>query len=339
MTRLLTDGAETGSISKWVVSASWGVSSSVKRTGAYSYHKTGSAGSASCYRILGATPSEYYIRVAIYVNVAGADMTHTISTYSGGTQGFRFGINSLGANITQFSVYDGATLRASSVNTLTMLTSEWHVFEFHVKHAANPNGVIEVKFDGISIISYTGTVNATATIDRLYLFGFNSAVQVACDDIALNDTNGVVDNSWVGDGGVLSVLVPIATGTYVGFLASGSASTWQSTDEVPANSTDFAYTSVSGTVTTFVMSKISGLPAGASISRIWVELYAKESAAVGDKIATFLKSGSVNSTGTSQNLTTAFSGYASAEYLTDPNVTGSWTVTAVNNIEAGMVAE
>lgn len=336
MTRLVTDGAESGDVTRLVLFNGNAVGVvSTKRTGNYSYSILGNLNDGSVL-LLSAVASEWYLRFAFRRDGVSAGIM--MNFYNGGSVAGSIRMASFGARTATCTVYDGTTLRATS-SAFTMLSSEFHVFEVHFKHAANPNGIIDVKFDGTQVISFTGATNAQTQIDRLGLIQGVGGTRCYWDDIALNDINGSVDNSWVGDGGVLSALVPTATGTYTGFLASGSASTWQSTDEIPANSTDFAYTSVSGTVTTFVMSDISGLPAGASISRVWTELYAKETAAVGDKIATFLRSGAANSTGTSQSLTTAFARYVGNEYVTDPGVTGAWTVTAVNNIEAGMVSE
>lgn len=337
MTRQLTDGAESGDTSRGTVSSGAASISATKRTGSYAYN-IGNAGTANAIfdlPLYSTVSGEWYLRFAYRATAAGI----MVSFMNGGATAGSIRMASFGNSVASCTVYNGTTLCATS-SFFTMLTAEFHVFEVHFKHAASPNGIIEVKFDGTLVLSFSGATDAQSQITLIRLHqSSNNNSDTFYDDIALNDTSGSVDNSWVGDGGVLAALVPTATGTYTGFLASGSASTWQSTDEIPANSTDFAYTSVSGTVTTFVMSDISGLPAGASISRIWLELYAKETAAVGDKIATFLRSGAANSTGTSQSLTIAFARYVSDEYVTDPRVTGAWTVTAVNNIEAGMVSE
>lgn len=331
MTRILTDGAESGDMSR--INSGWQISTT-HRTGTYSYRISGVGGAGSPTWILPSTYSEWYVRMAAYVT-SGQNVY--FAALSGGTTGFRLRPNSMGIGST-WSYEDGTTSRGNT-SQFTWQSGEWHIIEIHVKHAASPNGVIQVKFDGILVANFTGSVNTVNNIDRIMCQATNGSSDMFVDDVAFNDTSGIIDNSWIGDGGVLSALVPIATGTYVGFLASGSATTWQSIDEIPANSTDFAYSSVSGTKSTFVMSDVSGLPAGASISRLWIELYAKETAATGDAVAPLLRSGITNVTGTSQSLTIAFARYISPEYTTDPNTSGTWSVTSVNAIEAGGVVE
>lgn len=337
MTRLLTDGAESGDTSR-VSSGTVSIVSSIKKTGSYSYGIPATSGGP--FQLpWSAVASEYYIRMAIQ-NAVNTVIFPTISLLNGVNVAGRFRVTAWGTRVASIAVDDGTTSRAT-YTTLTWNVGEWHVIELHYKHAASPSGIIEVKFDGSLVISFTGAVNSQPQADRIS-FSTNTTSDgnpTVFDDIAVNDINGNVDNSWVGDGGVLSALVPTSTGTYVGFLASGSATTWQSIDEIPANSTDFAYSNVSGTKSTFVMSDVGGLPAGATISRIWVELYAKETVATGDKIASLLRSGVTNVTGTSQNLTIAFARYISAEYLTNPDTSGTWSVGDVNAIEAGGIIE
>lgn len=333
MTRLLTDGAESGDITRTIPSGPATVSSSIKRTGNYSYYTNSQFNNNGSHTLLFSSPAvEWYLRIATkFSHNAGYGIVYF---YNGGSQAGYIGLDSQnGAAI--LTVYDNATVRATA-SGIKILPNEWHVWEVHWKHAAS--GVIEVKFDGTRVINFTGITNAQSQTDRLF-FVSNNPTQLYIDDVAANNTSGTVDNSWVGDGGVLAALVPTATGTYGQMLVSGSATGWQATDEIPANSTDFIYESITGSRSTFNMSDLSGLPAGASISRLWVELYAKETAATGDKIATLLRSGGIDSQGSDQALTTAYGRYLSAEYLVDPQNTGTWTVGNINALEVGGVVQ
>lgn len=337
MTRLLTDGAESGDTSRVnSIVTSFDVSSTA-RTGNYSYSNGNVNGSEhSGVLPLSAAASEFYVRVAFRGNTNVTD--YVLRFLDGVSQSGSIRVNGL-SNSTTLGGYDGATLRVTS-SSIVWNINEWHVVEVYYKHAANPNGRITIKFDGTIVADYTGTTNSQPQTTNIQLIQSGVSGNIHnWDDIAVNDISGSIDNSWVGDGGILMPLVPISTGTYVGFLASGSATTWQSIDEIPANSTDFIYTSVSGTVTTFNTSSLSGLPVGALISRLWVELYAKESAADGDKVATLLRSGVTDVTGTSQSLTLAFARYISSEYITNPDTSGTWSVTAINSVQPGVVAE
>lgn len=339
MARLLTEGAENGLMTPVSAAnggghAGYGISSSVKRTGSYSFG-TGDGGGDYLEFVLvpAASPSEWYARIAFYASGGGAG--RMFEWLSGANEGGSLRTKTWGSGVATLEVYDGTTLRATS-SPFTMNPGEWHVFEIHVKHAANPNGVIEVKFDGTRVINFAGATNAQASTDRFR--GVNCGGG-ACyfDDLAFNDTTGPSDNSWCGDGGVLAALVPNGAGTYTDLIAS-AGNAYQAIDEIPPNSdTDYVYESTLDKKSTYQMADLAGLPVGATIQRVWVELYAKCVTADGSKIATLLRSNTTDSQGTDQALTTAYTRYKSADYATDPQDGSAWSAAKVNALEAGAV--
>jgi len=220
-----------------------------------------------------------------------------------------------------------------------MLSNEWHVFEVHIKIAGAGVGRFEVKFDGTKVINFTGETNNQTSVDRYRLYAVTSGLgdKTYYDDIAVNDTAGAVDNSWIGDGGVLAALVPITgTAQYANLIASEEPA-WDCVNEVPANATNYVYESTVNKKSTYLLSDLTGLPAGTSIARVWVELDALETAADGDKIATFLRSATMAVQGDDKALTLAYARYLSAEYLTDPADSAVWSEAKVNALQAGAV--
>jgi hypothetical protein len=297
-----------------------------------SYYVTGSA-----EKVLPATYTEFYARFAVRFNITTAFPFFSWkngASVAGSLRSKTFGGNAV------IEMYDGTTLRATS-SMFVMNPQEWHVFEVHVKIAANPNGVFQVKFDGTLVLNWPGATNNQASIDRFVVSSINSGAGDAVDwfdDIAFNDTAGAVDNSWCGDGGVLAALVPITGAAEYADLIASTGNAWDCVNEIPANA-DYVYESTVNKKSTYLLSDLAGLPSGASITRVWVELDALETAADGDKIATLLRSATTDAQGADQALTLAYARYLSAEYLVDPagGEDPTWTEAKVNALQAGAV--
>jgi len=333
MTRLLTDGAESGDTSRWTgtVAGQFGASISIKRTGGYAYFVNGGTLQSGLFT----AATEFYARFAFYsANTAGVNIFYFQNS---GSTSARLRVGAWGTGIATLLADDGTTNRATS-SFITLNPAEWHVIEVHIKHAANPNGVFQVKFDGTQVINYTGTMSAQSQTNQVFLPGTgNSNNTIYVDDIAVNDLNTGSDASWIGDGGVLAALVPNGAGNYTDLLASAGTA-YQCIDEIPSNgNTDYVQESTVDKKSTYTMADVAGLPTGASIARVWMELSAEQSAAGGDKIATLLRSGTHDDQSADKSLTTAYARYLSAEYLTDPQDSAAWTSTKVNALEAGAV--
>ena len=330
MARLFTDGAESGDASRLNgVGSGISASTAQKRTGNYSYLPAGNAGDGGETKPWTAA-SEWYARFAVRFQSLFAN--RFFEWLSGSSEAGSLRLVTWGTNIASVSVYDGATLRATST-LFSMNGGEWHVFEIHVKHALVGN--IDVKFDGSTVLTFVGITNALATTDRIRMLNVGGGAPYF-DDLAVNDTVGGTDDSWCGDGGVLAALVPTGAGNYTDLIAS-AGSPYACVDEIPANTSDYVYESTTDKKSTYAMSDVAGIPAGASIARVWVELDAEETAADGDKIATLLRSGSTDEQGSDQALSLSYQRFLSAEYLTDPQDSAAWTEAKVNALEAGAV--
>jgi len=134
----------------------------------------------------------------------------------------------------------------------------------------------------------------------------------------------------------MPALVPNGAGTYGDLLAS-AGNAYQCADEIPANTTDYAYESTIDKKSTYAMTDLAALPAGASIARVWEEIDVLATAADGAKIATITRSGAVDTQGPDQAITLAYVRYLGAEMLTDPQDSAAWTAAKVNALEAGAV--
>lgn len=98
----------------------------------------------------------------------------------------------------------------------------WFKLDYHVKIASSSNGgIIEAKIDDVLLLSKTcptySNGNSSFKIQKI-VFGYtsypsNKGIDIWWDDIAVNDTNGDVNNSWCEDGSVLDMPVTSATTT------------------------------------------------------------------------------------------------------------------------------
>jgi len=334
MTRLFTDGAESGDLTRWTLGALCGVTNAKKRNGTYSYW-IASYSTNYLTKDLPSTYTELYFRFAVLFE-SEASIGRLLTWVKGVDEGGSLRTKSFGGTAT-IEMYDGTALRETS-SKFTMNIGEWHVFEVRVKIGAAPNGIFQVKFDGAPVLSWAGATNSQSEITRVVLYGATGNPSVWYDDIAINDTTGGADNSWCGDGGVLAALVPITGAAEYTDLIPSTGNAWDCVNEIPANA-DYVYESTVDKKSTYLLSDLAGLPSGASIARVWVELDALETAADGDKIATLLRSGATDAQGADQVLTLAYARYLSAEYLVDPagGEDPTWTEARVNSLQAGAV--
>ena len=328
--RLITDGAECGDTLRWGVINNMVASTAQKRTGNYSYQFSNSGAYYATSKPFTAL-TEYNVRFSWRATTpVASSFFKLLNGASSVAHDLR--LISYGSGNSQVGVYDGSTLRGSS-SLFSMLSVEWHVFEMYGKiHASS--GSFQVKFDGTPILSFTGQTNAQPGIDRVQVLG-NNGGNSWYDDIAVDDRSGL-GVAWINDGGVLAPLVPTGAGTYSDLLAS-SGSAWQCIDEIPNSDIDYVYESTVDKKSTYQMSDLSGLPAGASIARVWVSARAKQSASSGDKIGTELLSGATLGQGADQALTVSTAEYLSAYYLVDPADSAAWTTEKVNALEAGAI--
>lgn len=336
MTRLITDGAEDNELQRISASSCVSTQSSVKRNGNFAYYLYSGGNYAGYLAYPPFAPiTEYFSRFAIQFpsNRAAA----FLRPLNGGAQSHVLCSKTFGYKIATLDFYDGGTLRATTP-PFSMNLNKMHVIETHGKIAAAPNGIFQVKFDGILILDFHGATNSQPSIDQLSFGpGSNAWIDFYLDDIAFNDTNGPVDNSWIGDGGVLPAKVPIGPGKYADWVASAGLP-YACIDEIPNNNSDFISADAVGKKSVFALSNLAGLPAGASITRVWAEWTARKNTTDLASIASLVCSGATEVEGTPQELTMAPVRFFSPEYLVDPADSAPWTTAKVDALQIGPIA-
>lgn len=170
----------------------------------------------------------------------------------------------------------------------------WFKLDYHVKIASSSNGgIVEVKIDDVLLLSKKCTTYASSIKSfniQNVLFGYDSyssynGDNIWWDDIAINDTNGDVNNSWCEDGSVLDMPVTSATttqftpssGSNIENINSGTVNdeTYNSSQTVghvdlyKVKDLDLDNSSTVNAVTSVIRGKYSDISGGATVSTIY----------------------------------------------------------------------
>jgi hypothetical protein len=331
MTRLISEGFEAGDLLCFETTTGGGNSATGARIGGrcFSNSTTGTYGS-----FVFAAASEIYIHVAVSAGNAGTLGGWNIKWFSGTTE-----LGSIRCNSTTgfVEVYTGtATLQTTGNKPLP--AQIYYVIEIHVK-ISDAGGIIEYKIDGVLQSSYTFSGDtkpgADTTVDHIRL-GM-AANNATFDDFTLNDTNGIVDNSWCGDTHFYA-LPPTGNGDSSQLSGSdgNSVDNYALVDEIPSNSdTDYVESATSGNKDLYTLTDLPTLPSGATIKRVIVETRAKETTAAGDSINLGVKTGLVESWSGNIVVGTSYAKQA-ASWATNPDTLVAWTESDVNALKAGV---
>lgn len=240
MARIFTDGAEMGDARFWdyyhPVNYVYATSTPTPIGGTYSYHGAW----LGAYKIT-SDLTEFYLRYRL--------RTSSVDQITGASiLGWRHSVDAVGA----LSI-DALKRFCAVVNSVTVATASytiqdgvWYMIEIHVLLAA-VGGRIEVFIDGTQYIDYTGdtTGGLSGHIDNIY-WSTNAYTHCYVDDLALNDTTGLEDNSWCGDG-IIVKMTPNGNGTDNDWTGSDgdSVNNYLLVDEYP-NDGDVTYVYADG---------------------------------------------------------------------------------------------
>jgi len=239
------------------------------------------------------------------------------------------------------NVIRGSTLIATG--TIPIPLNAWSVIEGYINIAENPDGVVTIKVNGVTDISFTGDAANNATLSAaLFSIGNPSAAgfgatdvcsyqQAYFDDIAINDTTGSVNNSWIGQGGIRPLLVN-ADGTNTGLTPSTGTDNYALVDEVPASDTDYVSGSTKDVYDLYTVDT-SGMPASYTVSAVkWIaRARVTEDAA---NITPVIRSESTTEQQSDIALSTSFT-VKELIMETDPIDDAAWTKTKIDALEIG----
>jgi hypothetical protein len=222
------------------------------------------------------------------------------------------------------------TLALSAVGVLPIST--WVYLEMSAT-IADTGGTCVVKVNGVEVINFTGdTKNAgtNSTIDTLRLASNTSANVYSYDDLYICNDTGSVNNTFLGDVRV-QTLLPTAAGASTQ-LTPSVGNNWDNVNDTPYVSTTYNSDSVSGHRDTYAMSDL--LSGTGTIFGVQDNILALKSDAGAASIKAALKSGATVYYDSTVVLGAAL-GASSAVRETDPATSAAWTPTNVNALEFG----
>jgi hypothetical protein len=340
MTRIFSAGAEAGSTAVFGgFSGTPVVSTTQKRTGAYSFYFNSNYGTVA----IGTNKTILYFRIGLYLtgfNIAFGNNGTIVQLFdSAGAVQCSLNINQVTKALVVCRGSHNGTVLGTGVNSVPL--NQWCCIEWYIKIDDGVAGESTVKLDGTTEITIlaadtkaTGNAGANlcsfggATDGATYL----SFVTGYYDDLAINDTAGAVNNSWIGRGGIYGIM-PEAVGNYSDLIAS-AGNAWACIDEVPPSDADYVYESTVDKKSTYNLTVLT--PTTGVIACINVIMRAKLDAVGTGNIARLIRSNGVDSQGADVGLDTSPKTIQDIIEI-DPSGGGAWTIARVNALEAGAV--
>ena len=288
---------------------------------------------SSAKRLLPATISELYMRFGIYHNTSSGSGAIIKFIDPAGTVQCTFVWDMTNAKIAAYRG-DKATLLAEWAG---ITSAEWHCIEIHLV-VDDTNGVFEVKYDGTLVIDYDGDTKASSTAGvRTIQFSPVSGAgnSYNLDDIAINDTSGSRNNSWIGRGGIY-VCKPNGVGTY-SELTPSAGNNYECVDEVPPDD-DTSYVQ-SNTVDKRDTYALENLSVGAgTISAICWQTRARLTEPGSGSIARLLRIENTDFEGDPITLEPSYNWFE--EIIEENPITEqAWQISEINSLEAGVQVE
>jgi hypothetical protein len=210
--------------------------------GAYSWkwQVTANPGSFGSFAFTGVLGRTYYYR--LYVNVATFPTTEDLGIMSFDNVN-DVSLVAIGINTSHqaylFDLINGA--QVGSVCPEVMVTNRWYMFDLACRVSASTNDdYAEARMNGVSFASSSSLNLGADVLKFIFMLGLttsgsNDTFTFYQDDLALNDDQGSVNNTWCGEEKIV-LLKPIsdnARGTNWVAGASGTTNLWNAVDNKP----------------------------------------------------------------------------------------------------------
>lgn len=233
--------------------------------------------------------------------------------------------------------HTGTLLASSSV---ILSPGNWRYLEMRAT-LNDTTGTCEVRIDGNAtpIINFTGDTKNGGTLTtfdmislRAYKAGSSGAATGVFDDLYLLDDTGTTNTTFLGDVRAVT-LRPDGAGTDTQLTPTGSVTNWQNVDETTYSTADYNASATVGQRDTYTL---SSLPAGmGTIYAVQSNLIAAKSDTTTANARIPLRIGAGLYYGGTTALSTSYLTYSDVHQV-NPGTTTAWTMTDLNNLEAGM---
>jgi len=324
MTRIFDSGAEWGDTLDFDTVAGTAVASAAQKyTGSYSYLLPGNG--ANLGKNFSAL-SELYFRARVLITAISTERDIIIIRNSTTT----LAKVAYDPSVSLLKLYISTNLVATAGESWPVST--WGRLELRYK-IDNTVGVFTLLHDGAEVVTFTGDTQpgAATTADNILLQGATS-MSIYYDDIALNDTAGLADNSYPGNGRCL-LIVGDADGDSSQWTNSAgtSVNNYDYTNNIPPNPAVYVQDSVVGHQDLYNLAA-SGL-LNATIRRTRVSGRGLDTVG-GNSIILNLKATTLHASG-ALPLTTSLARVAGPDYTTNPDTGLAWTISDLDAVQVG----
>lgn len=336
MARIFSEGFEVQDYSHFTVGyAANGITYTTGRTGGRGSYcavlNPGPFSNDNTYfsKDLGANYDELYVR-AYYRN---ADLRSLTS------ETIRF-LDSAGTDVLSLRCYNNTLYAYRTTSSLGDITpvgwasTTWTLFEVYAKCVSGET-ILTIKLDGAQIYTATWAETTGAGNLRTVQFMYYAKGGAAYfDDIAINDTSGSANNSWVGNGSIVA-LVP--TSTAVAEMQGSDGNQTDNhllVDELPKDDdTTYVYSDVEAE-DTYGLTNLAALASGESINGLWTSVRARKEGAstLGMRAGTLSGTTTTYET-TETTLVSSYVTYYGVFREVDPDTSAAWSESAVNALQ------
>lgn len=246
-----------------------------------------------------------------------------------------------GTSIAWYSSSGNIEINGSPVayySTGSLSNAAWFLVEFRFSLGAS--GVIQLRFNGNTVATYTGAVGSSgAKLESYQLFG-GSKHDMFLDDVAINDTSGSHNNSWVGNTYVIP-LIPNGNGDISEWVGSDADSidnyllVDDSPDALPSD-TEYVSQENDDKKDLYQIANLPSLGEFDVINNVQVVAVArKQNEGEGGKIELLLKDNSVEIDAGEVIVPVAYSAMRGDIFATNPNTGVAWTESEINSLQIG----
>lgn len=228
-----------------------------------------------------------------------------------------------------------------ATTTWNLVFSQWFTVEIRYK-VDDTSGVFTVKVDGDQVGTYSGDtkVDTGSVIDKISFItgaaGGTSGYDV--DDVALNDTSGGVDDTWCGEGHVVSIR-PNANGDSSMLVGSDGNSTDNYLlvdEETPDSDTTYVTSETPDDYDLYGMGDIT-LAVGDTVLRVFPVAIAKNLVGDGSQIKLGFKINGTEYWDTSSHTPgQSYAAIAGEVRTVNPDDSAAWEEADVDGLQAGV---
>lgn len=260
------------------------------------------------------------------------------SFWDGVTEQCALVVNSNGALQFYLGGAAGTAIGTPSANGI-IAANNWYGLSLQVTIAPSSGGSVQLYLNG----SPTATLNSSAITTSSSGSSFasqvglggkvNAAIVAKYDDFYCFDTTGSFLNALPGYDVRILTKMPASAGFYTNWTPTGLASNWQNAAVMPPSISDYNSNNTPNTKDSYTMQTT-----GLTIAPLFVVARAsltRDDANTHNPIV-FVRSGSVDATGTTTPaLTSSYAFYDNPQY-TDPNTGIAWTALAADTAQVGV---